>query len=65
MNKTLKHGLKGIGIYSLIFYIILAPFHLWLIGIPIAIIFSMFFSILDSINTQLRKLNGEKFENIE
>jgi len=51
--------------YSLITYIILIPFQIWIIGISVAILLGFFFGLLNDIVTQLRKLNGEKFEGID
>lgn len=65
MTNRLKHNLKTWIMYSLICYIILIPFKIWITGISISILIGFFFGLLNDIITQLRKLNGEKFENID
>lgn len=65
MNKRLKHNLTTWTIYSIISYVVLLPCGLFVAGISIAIFLGFFFGILNDILTQLRKLNGEKFKNIE
>lgn len=65
MSNRLKHNLKTWIMYSLICYIILIPFKIWITGISISILIGFFFGLLNDIITQLRKLNGEKFENID
>jgi len=65
MSNRLKHNLLGWLFYTIGVYIIIIPFKLWLIGISISILIGFFFNILNDIITQLRKLNGEKFPNIE
>lgn len=65
MNKRIKHNLLGWLIYSLGCYIIIMPFQMWILGIPISILFGFITNMLNDIITQLRKLNGEKFTNIE
>ena len=65
MKKRLKHNLIVWVLYVVLIYIILLPLKLWVIGISISIIIGFFFGLLNDILTQLRKLNGEKFENIE
>lgn len=65
MTKRLKHNLYGWLIYSVICYIILLPFQIWITGISISILIGFFFNMLNDIITQLRKLNGEKFPDIE
>jgi hypothetical protein len=44
---------------------VLIPLKIWLIAIPISIIIGFFFGLLNTIIIQLRKLNGEKFPNLE
>lgn len=65
MSNRLKHNILGWLIYSVIVYIILLPFGLWFTGISISILVGFLFNMLNDIITQLRKLNGEKFPNIE
>jgi len=65
MSERLKHNLLVLLIYSVIIYIILLPFGLWITGIPISILIGFLFNMLNDIITQLRKLNGEEFPNIE
>lgn len=65
MTKRLKHNLKTWFMYSVLCYIVLIPFKMWVLGISISILVGFFFGLLNDIITQLRKLNGEKFENIE
>lgn len=65
MTNRLKQNLKVWVVYSLTCYIILIPFKIWLIGISISILIGFFFGLLHDIIIQLRKLNGEKFENID
>ena len=65
MKNRLKHNLKTWAAYSLICYIILMPFQIWITGISISILIGFFFGLLNDIIIQLRKLNGEKFENID
>ena len=65
MTNRLKHNLATWVIYSLISYITLLPFKLWITGISISILIGFFFGLLNDIVIQLRKLNGEKFEGID
>jgi len=65
MSKRLIYNLKVWLIYSIICYIILIPFEIWITGISISILIGFFFGCLNTIITELRKLNGEKFENID
>ena len=64
MTKILKHNLQTWAIYSIISYIILIPFQLWINSISISLIIGFFAGMLNDILKQLRKLNGEKFDNI-
>jgi hypothetical protein len=61
----MRHNLKVWFVYSIICYIILIPFQIWITGISISILIGFFFGSLNTIITELRKLNGEKFENID
>ncbi|MFW6233720.1 MAG: hypothetical protein ACOC3Z_03600 [Nanoarchaeota archaeon] len=45
-------------------YLLLIPFKIWVTGISISLILGILFGILNGILTQLRMLNGEKFENL-
>jgi hypothetical protein len=65
MKNRLKYNLKVWVVYSLICYVIILPFKLWLVGISISILIGFFFGLLNDIITQLRKLNGEKFDGID
>jgi len=65
MSKRLKHNLVTALIYSVMVYIVIIPLKLWIVGISISIILGFLFGMLNDILTQLRKLNGEKFPNIE
>lgn len=65
MTNRLKHNLIVWIIYAILIYIILIPCQIWIIGISISIILGFFFQILNDILTQVRKLNGEKFQSIE
>lgn len=65
MSKRLKFNLTTIIMYSIIIYILLIPFKMWFTGISISLIIGFFFGFLNDIIIQLRKLNGEKFNNIE
>lgn len=62
MTKRLKHNITVWLIYSLICYIVLIPFQIWITGISISLLIGFFFGLLNDIITQLRKLNGEGFE---
>ncbi len=64
-NNRMKNNLKAWAIYSLICYIILIPIKMWIIAIPISILVGFLFGLLNDIIIQLRKLNGEKFDEIE
>jgi ribose/xylose/arabinose/galactoside ABC-type transport system permease subunit len=64
-NNRMKNNLKALAIYSLICYIILIPIKMWIIAIPISILVGFLFGLLNDIIIQLRKLNGEKFDEIE
>jgi len=65
MTNKLKHNLKTWIMYSLICYIILIPFKMWITGISISILIGLFAGFLNEIITQLRKLNGEKLNGID
>ena len=57
--KRLTHNLLVWLIYSILIYIILISFENW---ISISLLVGFLFGLLNDILTQLRKLNGEKFE---
>lgn len=66
--KRLKNNLINIGIYGTLVMVLLIPFHESLtfgkaVSITLAIAFT--WGMLNEIITQLRKINGEKFENLE
>jgi hypothetical protein len=65
MTNRLKHNLTSIIIYAIIAYLLLIPFKMWITGISISIFIGFFFGFLNDIIIQLRKLNGEKFEDID
>lgn len=66
--KKFKDYLISIGIYGSIAMVMLIPFHESLtfgkaVSISLGIAFT--WGMLNELITQLRKLNGEKFENLE
>jgi len=65
MTHRLKHNFIVWFIYSLMFYIALIPLHLWIISGGIAIILGWFGGILNDILVQLRRMNGEKFPELD
>lgn len=65
MTNRLKNNLKSIGIYSILTYIALIPLQMWFISISISLLIGFLFGMLNDIIIQLRKLNGEKFKNLE
>ena len=65
MTNRLKHNLTSWGIYTTIVYIVLIPCQLWVVSISISIILGFLFGMLNDIVTELRKINGEKFPNLE
>lgn len=64
MKKRLKHNLLVWLVYSICIYLLLIPFKIWITGISISLIIGFFFGVLNDILTQLRMLNGEKFDNL-
>jgi len=64
MTNRLIHNLQVWIVYSIIIYIILIPFQIWLTGISVSILLGFFFGCLNDIILQLRMLNGEKFEDL-
>lgn len=44
---------------------LLIPFEMWIGAISISLLLGFFFGFLNDIIIQLRKLNGEKFPNLE
>ena len=65
MTHRLKHNLLVLGIYSITVYILLLPLQLWIISIGISLIIGWFGGILNDILTQLRRMNGEKFPELD
>ena len=65
MTNRLKHNLTTWGIYTVIIYIVLIPCHIWVASISISILLGFLFGMLNDIVTELRKINGEKFPNLE
>ena len=65
MTKRLKHNIRVWALYSLICYVVLIPFQIWITGISLSLLIGFFFGLLNDILTQLRKLNGEEFDNID
>lgn len=65
IKKRLKHFLKTYVLYSVSVYILLIPFQMWVECIGLSLLIGFLFSLGNEIITQLRKLNGEKFPNIE
>jgi len=65
MKNRLKHNLTTWALYSIMSYIILLPCGIFVVGISFAILLGFLFGCLNEIIRELRKLNGEKFENIE
>jgi len=57
MKEKLKKNLFSWLIYTILMCLILSPF-----GFRVCLALGLFFSFLNEILTQLRKLNGEKFE---
>ena len=64
MKKRLKHNLLVWLVYSICIYLLLIPFKIWITGISISLIIGFFFGVLNDILTQLRMLNGEKFDTL-
>ena len=62
MTKRLKRNLFIWLLYSVRCYLILLPLQIWIPAISYSIIIGFFFGCLNEIITQLRKLNGETFE---
>lgn len=72
MTKKLKHNLVVIAAYALFTFLILIPLFVsldienWLqANASVSTILGFLFSILNDITTQLRKLNGEKFPQLD
>jgi len=61
MPHRLKHNIVVWVIYTIMFYIALIPFKIWIPAIGLALILGWFGGILNDIILQLRMLNGEKF----
>ena len=65
MTKKLKHNSITALIYSFFSCLLLLIAFEVIVAIPVGILIGFFFGLLNDIITQLRKLNGEKFENLE
>ena len=65
MKNRLNHNLFSWLFYSIMIYVLLLPLQLWVVNISVSIILGFFAGMLNDILTQLRKLNGEKFPNLE
>ena len=70
MNKRLKHNLISVVIYFIVFYVMLFPIVLFdirylLLNISYSLVLSFITGILNSIYNELRRLNGEKFEQFD
>jgi len=64
MSNRLKRNLKTWLVYSIICYIVLIPFQMWITGISISLLLGFLFGLINDVIFQLRKLNGEKFDDI-
>jgi hypothetical protein len=51
--------------YSIVAYVLLLPLKLWIAGIGISILIGWLGGILNDILTQLRRMNGEKFPELD
>ena len=65
MRNRTKHNLQGWALYSVMSYIILIPCQIWIPAISISLLAGFLFGSIDAVITELRKLNGEKFPNLE
>ncbi len=65
LTKIQKNNIITWLIYTIGVYLVLIPLKLWVIAIPISIIMGFLFGLLNTIIIQLRKLNGEKFPNLD
>jgi len=65
MNKRLKHNIISLSAYFTMLIILLWPLGLEEKTFGIALSIAFLFSLLNDIITELRKLNGEKFTNLE
>lgn len=65
INFRLKHNLLVLIIYSAVVYVLLLPLKLWVVSIGISFIMGWVIGILNDILTQLRRMNGEKFPELD
>lgn len=70
MNKRLKYNLITFVIYFIVFYVMLFPIALFdirylLVNVSYSLVLSFITGILNSIYIELRRLNGEKFEQFD
>ena len=70
MNKRLKHNLISVVIYFIVFYVMLFPIVLFdirylLVNVSYSLVLGFITGILNSIYIELRRLNGEKFEQFD
>lgn len=70
MNKRLKYNLITFVIYFIVFYVMLFPIALFdirylLVNVSYSLVLGFITGILNSIYIELRRLNGEKFEQFD
>lgn len=70
MNKRLRYNLITFVIYFIVFYVMLFPIALFdirylLVNVSYSLILGFITGILNSIYIELRRLNGEKFEQFD
>lgn len=70
MNKRLKYNLITFVIYFIVFYAMLFPIALFdirylLVNVSYSLVLGFITGILNSIYIELRRLNGEKFEQFD
>lgn len=70
MNKRLKYNLITFVIYFIVFYVMLFTIALFdirylLVNVSYSLVLSFITGILNSIYIELRRLNGEKFEQFD
>lgn len=63
--KRFMFNLTTFIVYSIMMYIVLIPFKMWITGISISLILGFLFGMLNDIIIQLRKMNGEKFPQLD
>jgi len=64
-NRRKSWLIYGIGTYIIQLPLLFICINILIISIPISIIIGFFLSFLNDIYIELRKLNGEKFPNLE